>query len=107
MESDSESHSESVSGHNSEESDDDEEGAQPGATPRCDVSSVNILPSGSRRMRVTPTRFVDQLYQDPEVRRLLLEDIPPEEMQAALVDSDYSSSEGSGSESGSDDSFVD
>jgi hypothetical protein len=67
----------------------------------CDLMPGNILPRGERRKRTETKRYVDSEY-----RSLMLEDIPPEELQAALVDSDYSCSDVSGSESGSDDSFV-
>jgi hypothetical protein len=72
----------------------------------CDLIPGNILPRGERRKRIATKRYVDDLLSDPEYRSLMLEDIPPEELQAALVDSDYSCSDVSGSESGSDDSFV-
>jgi hypothetical protein len=73
-----------------------------------DICQGNVLPPGKRTRRA-PVRYVDELMQQADVRQLLLDDVPTDELQAALLDEDFeeddeseNDSEGSGEESGED-----
>jgi len=52
------------------------------------IEVSNIL--HSKRKRRATVRYEDELFQSDEYRKLMLCDIPDEEMEAALVDSDIS-----------------
>ena len=56
------------------------------------ISHDNILPPGSKRRRVQP-----KVYQDPHFAELMLSDIRPEEMEAALKNEDFTDDESGGS----------
>ena len=55
-----------------------------------DLTSTNILPEGSRRKRKRPDRFVDSEDWQQEWSKLLMEDVPENEIDAALLDDDFS-----------------
>lgn len=55
-----------------------------------DLQVSNILPEGSTRRRTQPSRFVDSEEYQEEWKKLLLEDVPDNELEAALVDEDFS-----------------
>ena len=55
------------------------------------ICASNII--STKRTRRPTVRYEDQVFSSPSFRKMLLCDIPKEEMQAALVDEDYSEDE--------------
>ena len=74
---------------------------------------ANILPAGSKRRRRAPERYVENKEYCEDLARLMTEDIPEDELQAALVDEvdtvtdmEDESSDCEGSSSSSDIGFI-
>lgn len=63
-----------------------------------DLKLSNILPEGSHRKRKRPDRFVDREDWQQEWSKLLLEDVPEDEIDAALLDEDFSEEDDDGEE---------
>ena len=82
------------------DSDDDVESDGPedsedesGTTLSRDMNQANILPEGSRRVRKPVTRYIQELLDnDDDVRHLITSDLG-DEVEAALVDENFSDDE--------------
>ena len=78
------------------EADDDDEG----------ISVENIIYSGKRKRRA-PVRYEDEVFASKEYRKMMLCDIPDEEMHAALVDTNFSEDESEAEDEEADDPYED
>ena len=81
------------------ESEEDKDDANGETNPDMVGLNVNdILPEGSKRVRKAPIRFTDQLLQDRSVQKMYLEDVPEDELFAALEDEELDDDEESDDE---------
>jgi len=67
------------------------------------MSEVNILPPGSKRARKQPERLTDQIFGSKSYAKMMMCDVPEDEVAAALYDSDWSSEDESEQDAYSDD----
>lgn len=76
----------------SDDSDGEETPSESGPDPLA-IDRKNELPAGTKRTRRPPQRYVEEVMGSTEYRKMILDDVPEDEVQAALQDEDFSECE--------------
>ena len=71
------------------------------------VDRALILPEGTKRARKRPLRYVDELFRDKDVKKMMMEGVPDSEIEAALHDEDWSDEDESCEDAFGDDASED